>query len=342
MAFVDEITIFVRAGNGGDGVVRWNVERSKPKGGPAGGDGGNGADVFAEAVRDFGYLVNYRNTKSFAGEDGGDGTKKNMEGRNGEDLVLKFPIGSVITNTDTDEVIELMHEGERVRLLKGGMGGFGNARFKNSRNVAPKQCTPGRTGERGNFHVELKLVADVGLIGMPNAGKSSLLNSLTNAKSQIGAYPFTTLEPHLGSYFGFILADIPGLIEGAADGKGLGDKFLRHISRTRVLFHLVSAETEDVVERYEAIRGELSRHSDGLAEKREIAILSKVDLVDPDTQAEYVKALEEVVGEVWTLSVEDPTLMKEFGKKLSKLLEEERVKMAQEVEEKLQEEDDEL
>jgi len=332
MAFVDEVHIFARAGNGGDGVVRWQSDRSNVRGGPAGGDGGSGADVYIEAVRDFAYLSNYRHTKSFSGEDGADGTKKNMEGKNGEHLILKFPIGSVVTNTETDDVYELLHEGERHKILKGGNGGFGNARFKNSRNVAPKQSTPGRAGERGNFHVELKLVADIGLIGLPSAGKSSLLNALTNAKSQVGAYPFTTLEPHLGSYFGYVLADIPGLIEGAADGKGLGDKFLRHISRTRVLFHLVSAEDEEVVERYKTIRKELSRHDSGLTEKREIIVLSKTDLVDPETHKKYAKELAEVGGEVWELSVEDPAMLKEFGKKLSKLLEEERATIIEKVE----------
>ncbi|MBL1434556.1 GTPase ObgE [Candidatus Wolfebacteria bacterium] len=332
MAFVDEVRIFARAGNGGDGVVRWNVDKSKPRGGPAGGDGGAGADVYVEAVRDFAYLSNYRHTKSFAGEDGSDGTKKNMEGKNGEDLILKFPIGSLVTNAETDDVYELLHEGERIRILKGGMGGFGNTRFKNSRNVSPTQSTPGRPGERGNFHVELKLVADIGLIGLPNAGKSSLLNALTNAKSAIGAYPFTTLEPHLGSFFGYVLADIPGLIEGAADGKGLGGKFLRHISRTRVLFHLVSAEDEEVVERYKTIRGELSRHGDGLTEKREIVVLSKIDLVDPEEHKKYAAELREVAGEVWELSVEDPVVLKEFSKKLSILLEEERATIIENIE----------
>lgn len=328
MAFVDEVRIFARAGNGGDGVVRWYADKGM-KGGPAGGDGGRGADVYVEAVRDFAYLSNYRHTKSFAGEDGGDGSKKNMEGKNGEDLVLKVPVGSVITNTETDEVYELLHEGEKERILKGGSGGFGNVRFKNSRNVSPKQSTPGRAGERGNFHIELKLVADVGLIGLPSAGKSSLLNALTNAKSQVGAYPFTTLEPHLGSYFGYVLADIPGLIEGAADGKGLGDKFLRHISRTRVLFHLVSAEDEQVVERYKTIRNELSRYDNVLTEKREIVVLSKVDLVDHETQEKYAKELEEVGGDVWVLSTENPGILKEFGKKLSALLEEGRGSIAE-------------
>tara|TARA_B100000745_G_scaffold290355_1_gene229212 strand:- start:9108 stop:10112 length:1005 start_codon:yes stop_codon:yes gene_type:complete len=323
MAFVDEVRIFARAGNGGDGVVRWHADKGM-KGGPAGGDGGRGADVYVEAVRDFAYLSNYRHTKSFAGEDGGDGSKKNMEGKNGEDLILKVPVGSVVTNTDTDDVVELLHEGEKVKVLKGGSGGFGNARFKNSRNVSPKQSTPGKAGERGNFHIELKLVADIGLIGLPSAGKSSLLNALTNAKSQVGAYPFTTLEPHLGSYFGYVLADIPGLIEGAADGKGLGDKFLRHISRTRVLFHLVSAEDEHVVERYNTIRNELSRYDTSLTEKREIAVLSKADLVDHKTQEKYVQELEGAGAQVWVLSTQNPGMLKEFGKKLSKLLEDGR------------------
>jgi len=328
MAFVDEVKIYARAGNGGDGVVRWHVSRGAPRGGPAGGDGGRGGDVFVEGVRDLAYLSNYRHTKSFAAENGGDGMKQDMEGKNGEELVLRVPVGSVIENKDTGEVYEVLREGQRVQLLRGGSGGLGNARFKSSRNVAPKQSTPGKTGQRGNFVVELKLVADVGLVGLPNAGKSSLLNALTNAKSQIGAYPFTTLEPHLGSFHGYVLADIPGLISGAADGKGLGDKFLRHISRTRVLFHLVSAEDDDVLERYKTIRNELSRHDIALTEKREIIVLSKIDLVDPDTQEKYMNELREEGDDVWPLSVEDPLVMKEFSKKLSILLQEDHARIA--------------
>lgn len=328
MAFVDEVYIYARAGNGGDGVVRWLAEKGKPKGGPAGGNGGRGGNVFAEAVSDLGYLANYRHTKSFAAEDGQDGMKHNKEGRGGESLVLKFPVGTVIRNTDTGEVIELLTPGEQHLLLKGGQGGLGNTHFKSSRNVTPTQSTPGKPGERSNFHVELKLVADIGLVGFPNAGKSSLINAITNAKSQIGAYPFTTLEPHLGSFYGYVIADIPGLIEGASEGKGLGDKFLRHISRTRVLMHLVSAETEDVNERYTSIRDELSRYNEALAEKREIIVLTKVDLVDHETRQKYVDILQKEGGEVWVLSVEDEKLIKEFSGKLSKLLEEERASMA--------------
>lgn len=328
MAFVDEVQIYARAGNGGDGVVRWHSSRGAPKGGPAGGDGGRGGDVYAEAVRDLAYLSNYRHTKSFAAENGGDGMKQDMEGKNGEDLVLRVPVGSVIENKDTGDTYEVLHEGDRVQLLRGGAGGLGNARFKNSRNVAPKQSTPGKSGQRGNFVVELKLVADVGLVGLPNAGKSSLLNALTNAKSQIGAYPFTTLEPHLGSFHGYVLADIPGLISGAADGKGLGDKFLRHISRTRVLFHLVSAEDEEVLARYKTVRDELSRHDTALTEKREIIVLSKIDLVDQETQEKYVQELEGEGDAVWLLSVEDDRVLKGFSKKLSILLQEDHARIA--------------
>ncbi|XKT75437.1 MAG: GTPase ObgE [Patescibacteria group bacterium UBA2103] len=333
MAFVDEVYIFARAGNGGDGVVRWSTSRGKPKGGPAGGDGGRGGDVYFEAVRDLAFLSTYRHTKSFAAEDGGDGMKNDMEGKNGEDLILQVPVGSVVVNKDTDEVFELVHEGERVRVLQGGRGGFGNTHFKSSRNVAPRQSTTGKPGDRGNFHIELKLSADIGLIGFPNAGKSSLLNALTNAKSQIGAYPFTTLEPHLGSFFGYVLADIPGLIEGASSGKGLGDKFLRHISRTRVLFHLVSAEEEDVLERYHTIRDELKAYGKGLDEKREIIVLSKVDTVDPESQEKYVKELEGEGKEVWVLSVEDSKILKEFSAKVSQLLQEEEASKVKETEE---------
>lgn len=222
MAFVDEMRIHMRAGNGGRGIVSWLHEKGKEYGGPAGGDGGNGGNVYVKAVRDIGILAKYRHEKEFSAEKGENGKSKSMHGRNGDDCEILLPVGSVVTNLSTKKTVELLVEGERVLLLNGGRGGYGNEHFKGSKNIRPYEWTPGKPGEEADFFIELRLVADAGLIGLPNAGKSSLLNELTNATAKIGNYQFTTLEPNLGDFYGYILADIPGLIEGASEGKGLG------------------------------------------------------------------------------------------------------------------------
>jgi GTP-binding protein len=301
MAFIDEYQFDAKAGKGGDGVVRWLHMKGKEFGGPAGGDGGKGGDVYIRAVRDVALLAKYRSKNEFIAEDGGSGGAKKMKGKNGEDMYIDLPVGSVVTNTDTYETFELMEEGETHLVLAGGEGGLGNDRFKSSRNVNPKESTPGQVGQEGHFTVELRLIADIGLVGMPNAGKSSLLNALTKAEAKIGAYPFTTLEPNLGVLYGRVIADIPGLIEGASEGKGVGHKFLRHVSRTRMLVHCVSCEHENVKEAYETIRAELKAHGDGLAEKDEMILLTKTDMCEEeevqakkDALAGYGKRVEEV------------------------------------------------
>ncbi len=289
--FVDELTIYAKAGNGGDGVVRWRQEKYKPKAGPSGGDGGRGGDVFVRAVADVNRLSKYTGNKSFFAVDGGAGMRDSLTGKNGEDCVIEVPVGAKITDVDRGRVFELTTIGETQRILKGGGGGFGNEHFKSSTNVSPVESTKGHLGEAGNFLIEVALMVDIGLVGLPNAGKSTLLNSLTNAQSRIGAYPFTTLEPHLGALYEFIIADIPGLIEGAAEGKGLGHKFLRHVSRTKMILHLVSLESLTPEEDYYTIRKELSQYDKNLSEKEEWIILTKKDLVNKEVIERVESAL---------------------------------------------------
>ena len=278
MAFIDEIKIKVKAGNGGDGVVRWLHTRETELGGPSGGDGGRGGDVYAKALRDVHLLSRYRAKKEAAAENGKDGQAKNLFGANGKDLDLLLPVGSIITNIETDEKFSLNEEGERIRLLSGGSGGRGNRSFKSSRNQAPDKATPGKPGQTATFYIEVELIAHIGLIGLPNAGKTSLLNELTSAHGKVGNYPFTTLEPNLGEMYGYIIADIPGLVEGAAKGKGLGHKFLRHIKRTKILLHVISLENSDVLEAYQTVRKEIKQYDPELLKKREIILLTKTDL----------------------------------------------------------------
>ena len=320
MAFVDELTIHISAGKGGDGVERWRHEKRKEFGGPSGGDGGRGGSVYIIGSRDLGLLYKYRHEKEFRAQDGGPGKNSSLHGANGEDLTIKFPIGSVITDTATGKVVQVLSDTEPILLLRGGDGGFGNEHFKSSTNQAPTKTTPGYPAEEGDFYVELQLVVDVGLVGFPNAGKSSLLNTLTNASAKIGAYQFTTLEPNLGAFYGFVIADIPGLIEGASEGKGLGDKFLRHIKRTKMLAHLVSLESEDVVADYKAIRNELEAYDKELGEKDEIIVLTKTDTTDEKTIAKATKALEKFKKPVFAISVIDDLSIKYFADELVKHL----------------------
>ena len=314
MAFIDELHIHATAGHGGAGVVRWLHLKGKDKAGPAGGDGGRGGDIVLEGVRDLGALAHYRYSKKFRAENGESGGGKNCHGGDGEPVVLKVPIGSVATLTTTGEVFEILKEGQREVLMRGGVGGYGNAHFKGAVNQNPEQVTSGRPGAAGDIRISLKLIGDAGLIGFPNAGKSSLLNSLTRAQSKVGAYPFTTLDPHLGELYGYVLADIPGLIEGASVGRGLGSRFLKHIERTGLLVHLVSAEQEDPIAAYRAIRAELSAFGRGLPEKPELLVLSKVDMLSAEEAERTRKALSEASGsEVISLSIIDDALLKEFS-----------------------------
>ncbi len=320
MAFIDELTIYAEAGRGGDGVVRWRQEKFIPKGGPAGGDGGRGGDFYVEAVRDIHILSKYKAKKEFSAGRGEDGGGKSLHGKSGEDFVLKLPVGSVITNSDTDERWELSEPGQKFLILKGGHGGFGNEHFKSSTNTTPKEWRPGQAGEKGNFKIELELFADLGLVGLPNAGKTSLLNALTNAGAKVADYAFTTLDPNLGDFYGLIIADIPGLIEGASAGKGLGTKFLRHIKRTKMLAHLISFDQENMLRSYKGIRKELVKYGQDLDKKQEILILTKSDTVDKKVIDKKVKEFGKVNDKVFTLTLYDDTSVKKLRDELVNIL----------------------
>lgn len=321
MAFIDELQLHITAGKGGDGVVRWRREKYKPLSGPGGGDGGRGGDVIIEAVSDVAYLEKYRHITEIRGNDGQDGGTFGKKGHNGEKIIIKLPVGSIVTNTDTGMTYSLDTVGQQELILRGGAGGFGNEHFKSSTNQAPYESTPGKEGQSGTFFIEVQLFADIGLIGLPSAGKSTLLNALTNAHSKVAAYHFTTLDPHLGvAPGGIVLADIPGLIEGASDGKGLGHKFLRHIKRTKALAHVLSLESDDIMRDYAIIRSELEKYDPELSVKEEIIILSKSDVIPQedheDTLRQYTQEFSD--RKVILVSAYDDDAIKALSGELSR------------------------
>ncbi|MEK7155595.1 MAG: GTPase ObgE [Patescibacteria group bacterium] len=312
---IDDVQVQLSGGNGGHGVVGFN--KTKGNTGPTGGNGGPGGDLYVEGVSDLSELQQLRYNKEFKAQDGAAGNARLLDGKRGDDLVLKVPTGTVVTNLDTGDAHEITKVGEQLLVAHGGYRGRGNFHFRAATNTTPLESEQGKPGESFNFRLELKMIADVGLVGLPNAGKSSLLNALTGAHSKIGNYAFTTLEPHLGAYYGLILADLPGLIEGASEGKGLGDKFLRHVERTKEIFHLVSAESDDVVRDYNIIRAELEAFNPELTKKPEQLFLAKVDMVPEDEVADKLKKLKKLNKNATAISVIDDARMEQVKKILN-------------------------
>lgn len=302
MKFIDEATIKVYAGDGGNGVATFRREKYEPMGGPSGGDGGRGGSVYAIADRNINTLVDYRYTRNFRAQRGENGRSAGCYGAQGEDMLLRVPVGTVISDKATGQIIaDLAEDGQKAQLAKGGKGGLGNIHFKSSTNRAPRQCTKGEPGEEFELYLELKVLADVGLLGMPNAGKSTFIRSVSAAKPKVADYPFTTLQPNLGvvridTNRSFVIADIPGLIEGAAEGAGLGHQFLRHLSRTSLLLHLVDIApldgVTDPVQEAGAIVEELRKYDEDLYNKPRWLVLNKIDMLE-DSQVkveEFVRA----------------------------------------------------
>lgn len=303
---VDTVTITLKAGNGGNGSVHFFRTGHNPFGGPDGGNGGKGGDIYVTATHNVSDLSQFSFKKEIKAADGGDGKGKKMHGKNGEDKEILVPLGTSITDLETGRTIELVHENKPFRIARGGAGGLGNTEFKSATNRQPRYAEPGRMGDQKEVRMVLKLIAHVGLIGKPNAGKSSLLASLTNASPKIGSYPFTTLEPNLGVLDEYILADIPGLIEGAHTGRGLGTKFLQHIEKTELLVHCIDITDPDPLATYKVIRDEFESYSDGvLLDKDEVILLTKTDLVQSDVIDKAISKLKATGKQIYTTSIYD-------------------------------------
>ncbi len=302
MKFLDQAKIYIRSGNGGGGAVSFRREKFIEYGGPDGGDGGRGGDVWIEAVEGLNTLIDYRYQQHFKAGTGGHGMGRNRHGAAGDDVVLRVPVGTEVLDEEKEELVaDLSQAGDRILLAEGGNGGWGNDRFKGPVNQAPRHANPGLPGIERTLWLRLKLIADVGLVGLPNAGKSTFLAASSAATPKIADYPFTTLTPNLGVVDlsegeRFVMADIPGLIEGASEGAGLGVRFLGHVERTAVLIHLVDSTQDDVAAAYRTIRGELEAYGEGLGEKTELLVLNKVDALDPETRKAKTKQLQKAAG----------------------------------------------
>ncbi|MDO8676606.1 MAG: GTPase ObgE [Candidatus Azambacteria bacterium] len=314
---IDDVEIKINAGHGGKGAVAFN--KNKMSLGPVGGSGGEGGSVLGVSVSDLTALQQFRFKKEFSAENGRDGRDQFRDGHDGSDLILKLPVGTVAHNITSGKEINFEKTGERIILAKGGIGGNGNFYFRSSTNTSPTQFQPGTPGESFAFRFELKFIADIGFIGLPNVGKSSLLNKLTNARSKVANYPFTTLEPSLGTYYELILADIPGLIEGSSSGRGLGIKFLRHIERTHILFHFIRAESPDPLKDYRIIRKELGAWNKALLKKPERIFLTKSDLVTPEELNKKLLALKKIDPHAFAISINDQKSIKNIEKILNNI-----------------------
>ena len=288
MKFIDEATIKIYAGDGGNGVATFRREKYEPMGGPSGGDGGRGGSIIIEADRNINTLVDYRYTRTFRAQRGENGRSAECYGAKGEDMILRVPVGTVISDKSSEQMlVDLSEHGQRAQMASGGKGGLGNVHFKSSLNRAPRQCTKGDPGEEYELYLELKVLADIGLLGMPNAGKSTFIRSVSAAKPKVADYPFTTLHPNLGvvrvdTERSFVIADIPGIIEGAHEGKGLGLRFLRHIERNSILLFLIPADSNNHYNEYQILLNELKQFNPELIDKQRIVAISKSDLLDPD------------------------------------------------------------
>jgi GTP-binding protein len=304
---IDTVTITVEAGKGGNGRVSFRRNAQTARGGPDGGNGGNGGNVFIQGINDILGLQNFQFKKEIKAEEGVPGGKSKLFGRKGEDTTIRIPLGTIVTNVETGEQLEITNESDSILIVKGGVGGRGNDEFKSATNQTPRVAEKGTPGEKKILHLELKLIADVGFIGLPNAGKSSLLSVLTNAHPKIANYAFTTLEPNIGMMMGkghqIALADIPGLIEGAHTGKGLGIQFLKHIEKTHLLLHCISVENENVMDAYKTVREELEKYNNALLEKEEIILLTKVDLADIKQIKKQLKQLSKTGKVILPLSI---------------------------------------
>lgn len=319
----DEAKIFIKAGDGGNGAVSFRREKYVPKGGPDGGDGGDGGDVYFVCKNDVQTLSDYARKKEWLAQSGENGRPKRQTGKDGEDLELVVPSGTIVKSADTDKLIhDFLKEGDSVLIARGGRGGWGNVHFASATSQSPLFAKKGTKGEEKHLKLELKLIADIGIIGMPNSGKSTLLSRISNAKPKIADYPFTTLEPNLGvvSFHDeeIVFADIPGLITGASEGKGLGDKFLRHIERTKKLIHLIDINSNNLIEDYRIIRKELERWSENLLKKEEIIVLNKIDTMLPKDAKKIAKEFSKKIGKnVLLISAVSGQGIEELLKKLS-------------------------
>lgn len=317
---VDEVQIFIKAGNGGNGSASFIRNSQTARGGPDGGNGGIGGSIFIQGINDIDALQTFRYDKKVKAEDGINGGKNKLFGRNGEHLIIRVPLGTFVYDLSNNTNFEVTDEVTKHLIAKGGKGGRGNNEFKSATNQAPKFAEKGESGEEKRVKFELKLIADVGLIGLPNAGKSSLLEVLTNAHPKIGNYPFTTLEPNLGVMSGYILADIPGLIEGASEGKGLGVKFLRHIERTKILVHCIDASSKNPLADYKVIRKELKNFNEGLMEKHELIVITKFDLVSENEIAKIEKLFSKLGKEAIATSIYDDVSLQKLKVKIKEFI----------------------